>query len=46
MLIPHLCLDKAKKFQQDFHSSGLDQKQSGFPLALKDHTENGTKSQN
>ena len=31
MLIPHLCLDLQKEFQQDInHSSDLDQKQSGI----------------
>ena len=46
LLMPQMCLDLQKDFQQDVgHSSDLDQKRSGIPLALTNHKENGTESQ-
>ena len=47
LLIPHLCLDSQKDFQQDVgHSSDPGQKQSGTPLTKKDREENGIESLN
>ena len=47
LLTPHLCLYLQKDFQQDVgHSSDLDRKQNGIPLATKDHKENRAESLN
>ena len=47
-LIPHLCLDSQKDFQQDVghSSSDLGQRQSGIPPTEKDQEENGFESLN
>ena len=47
MLMPHLCQHLQKdSYQDDGHSSDLDQKRSGILLVLTDHKENGTESLN
>ena len=47
LLIPHLCRNSQKDFQQDVgHSSNLGQRQSGIPLTKEDQEENGTESLN